>query len=74
MGEFDELHLDHDLNAIKSCRHPDTGREMTGYDVIVFLEWNPQFRPKKVILVTSNPAGRAKMVQALRRMYPEDYA
>jgi hypothetical protein len=73
LGPWDELYLDHDLNAIRGCLHPTTGREMTGYDVVCFLEENPQLRPKIVKLVTSNPSGRIKMVAALKKMYGEEY-
>jgi hypothetical protein len=71
LGHFDELYLDHDLCSVKTCEN--NGREMTGYDVVVFLEWNPEYRPGKVILVTQNPVGRQKMVEALKRMYGELY-
>jgi hypothetical protein len=59
---WDELYLDHDLGIYASD-------ERTGYDVLCWLEANPQFLPKKIILVTSNPVGRQRMQQALDKLY-----
>lgn len=60
---FDEIYLDHDLG----CFGAD-GREYTGYDVICWLEQNPDKIPKKFTLVTSNPVGRQRMQQVIDRM------
>jgi hypothetical protein len=72
MGPWDVLYLDHDLCAVRSC-FSDTGREMTGYDVVCFLEANPEFLPKRVVLVTANPVGRTKMVEVLKKFYGSEY-
>jgi len=53
--QWDLLLLDHDLNSYVD------GVEKTGYDIIVFLENNPQYMPKEIFLVTANPVGRARM-------------
>ena len=44
-GGWDLLLLDHDLASFD-----DDGRERTGYDVMCWLEENPQFLPGKVAL------------------------
>ena len=71
MGPWDCLYLDHDLNAIKNSWIND--REATGYDIVCFLEEHPDLRPAKVVLVTSNPTGRLKMVAGLKRIYGPEY-
>jgi hypothetical protein len=59
---FDVLYLDHDLG--------DEGvPEKTGYDVINFLEANPEYLPGKIVLVTSNPVGRQKMQVVIDKLY-----
>lgn len=57
---FDLLCLDHDLAS-----YSETGREMTGYDVMLFLEANPQYMPKNFLWVSANPVGRRNMQAAL---------
>lgn len=61
-GDVDHLFLDHDLGCF------DGGREWTGYDVMIFLEWfsldDPSILPKHLVLVTDNSVGRAKMQAA----------
>lgn len=70
MGPWDELHLDHDLGAIEP-QFNQHGGEYTGYSILCFLEENPQFLPKKVVLVTGNPSGRVRMEQLLKKLYPD---
>ena len=53
---FDLLCLDHDLSS-----YDETGRELTGYDIMVFLEQNPCHMPKDIFFVTANPVGRINM-------------
>jgi len=65
MDKFDLLYLDHDLASYD----PATNREYTGYDVVLFLEANPQFLPKDVQIVSSNPVGRQKMGAVLSHIY-----
>ena len=60
--KFDVLYLDHDLG--------DEDPRKTGYDILNFLENNPQFLPsQKIILVTSNPVGRIKMQALIKKLY-----
>ena len=61
---WDLVLLDHDLG----CFDLD-GYELTGYHVLCWLEMHPEFLPKKIILVTSNPVGRQRMQQVLRKLY-----
>lgn len=70
LGPWDELHLDHDLCAIEH-QSTDEGKELTGYHVLCFLEENPEYLPKQIILVTSNPSGRLRMEALIKRLYEE---
>ena len=67
MGPWDELRLDHDLGAVHMS-YNDTGKEMTGYDICLFLEENLDHRPRVIVLVTSNPVGKKKMETSLASM------
>ncbi len=62
--KWDVLLLDHDLAS-----WDDEGTELTGYKVMLFLEENPEYLPGKIILVTSNPVGRAKMQTVIDKLY-----
>jgi hypothetical protein len=59
---WDVLYLDHDLGD-------KSAREMTGYDVICFIEMNPDLKPGKVVPVTSNPVGRQRINQVIAKLY-----
>lgn len=59
-GNWDILYLDHDLGQ------PEP---KNGYKIMCWLEEHPEFLPKKIILVTSNPVGRQKMQAVLDRLY-----
>lgn len=61
MGPWQMLYLDHDLGD------PDPSK--TGYDIINFLEANPELLPDRIVLVTSNPVGRKKMQSVIDKMY-----
>lgn len=63
-GNVDTLLLDHDLACFD-----DEGNELTGYKVMLFLEENPEYLPKRIILVTSNPVGRAKMQTVVDKLF-----
>lgn len=63
-GPIDTLLLDHDLACFD-----DEGNELTGYKVMLFLEEHPEYRPSRVLLVTSNPVGRAKMQTVIDKIY-----
>ena len=67
LGPWDLVFLDHDLNTF----YPD-GKELTGYDIVKFLEQNPHLLPADVQLVSSNPPGRARMGQVLSKLYGRD--
>ncbi len=62
-GPWDVLYLDHDLGCFSE------GKEYTGYDVLCWIEAFPEFAPKKIELVTSNPAVRIKMLQTIEKIY-----
>lgn len=66
-GPWDILLLDHDLAS-----YEDDGRERTGYDVMVFLEQYPKFKPGRIEFVTSNPVGRQRMEMIRRKLYGEN--
>lgn len=71
---WDGLYLDHDLGACVKCmKEGKTGLycdcPKTGYDILCWLELNPQYLPKKIILVTSNPVGRERMKLVLDKLY-----
>lgn len=64
MEKFDLLYLNHDLASFD-----ENGREMTGYDIVLFLEENMQFLPLDVQIVSANPVGRQKMSAVLSSIY-----
>lgn len=63
-GKIDTLLLDHDLGCFD-----DEGNELTGYKVMLFLEEHPEYLPNRIVLVTSNPVGRAKMQTVIDKLY-----
>lgn len=63
-GEIDTLLLDHDLGC-----YDEEKNELTGYKIMVFLEAHPEYLPKRIILVTSNPVGRAKMQTVIDKLF-----
>lgn len=71
LGPWERLYLDHDLGSVES-QCSETGAELTGYHVLCFLEEHPEYLPKEVILLTSNAAGRLRMQQVLKKLYPDD--
>lgn len=66
-NKADCLYLDHDLGCFAE------GREFTGYDLLCELERAPLYYtlPSEIKLVTSNPVGRARMEQVIRKLYEE---
>jgi len=64
MACWDVLLLDHDLNSFEDPN--DAHSEKTGYDIMLFFEEFPEYLPKKIILVTSNPVGRDRMMASIR--------
>lgn len=65
-SKWDLLLLDHDLSSYVD------GKEKTGYDIMCFLERNPEYLPGKIKLVTSNPVGRYNMQMVIDRLYAEE--
>lgn len=76
-GKVEIASLDHDLAP---DHYPWSGVPLeqcsgTGYDVVVFLENNPEFLPPRGTRVHSmNPVGRARMEQVLARLYEQKLA
>lgn len=66
-GPWDLLVLDHDLG-----NYSEDGTELTGYDVVCWLEQNPQYLPKEIQLITANPVGRQRMRQVIERLYSKE--
>lgn len=72
-GEVEIASLDHDLSEEHypwNCSELPASGAKTGYDVILFLEANPQFWPPRGCRVHSaNPAGAVRMRQVIERHY-----
>lgn len=60
LGPWDQLLLDHDLGMLES-QYSETGRELTGMDILNFLEQNIELVPTEIQIITGNPAARPKM-------------
>jgi hypothetical protein len=60
-GPWDILYLDHDLGD------PDTKK--TGYNIVNWLERNPQYWPNAIQVVSSNPVGRQNIERVLTRYF-----
>ena len=63
--KWDELLLDHDLG--------DPDERKTGYGIMCWLEQNVQYIPRRIILITLNPAGRKNMLLVLRNFVAKGY-
>ena len=61
-GPWALLYLDHDLASFEG------EKEITGYDILCWLEEHPQYAPERIELVTSNPVGRGRMEMAIRNI------
>jgi hypothetical protein len=69
-GPWDMLYLDHDLGGARNNSYStDLNREMTGYDILCWLEEHREFLPKEIILVTDNAVGRQKMQPVIDNLY-----
>lgn len=67
-GKVTEASLDHDLS--EKATLGNWRGEKTGYDVVLFLEQNPQLWPKDGVKVHSmNPAGRERMQAVIDKYY-----
>lgn len=60
-GGWSVLYLDHDLG--------DPDPRHTGYDIICWIEANPDMKPDQIVLVTDNPVGRRKMQVVIDKLY-----
>lgn len=60
-GSWDLLLLDHDLG--------EEDERKTGYGIISWLESNPQYFPRMVQIVSSNPVGRTNIERVLQKFY-----
>lgn len=65
--QWDVLYLDHDLGDFTG----PNGSERNGYHIVCFLEANPEFLPKRIEVVSSNPVGRSNIAAVLGKFYPE---
>ncbi len=61
-GDIDVLFLDHDLSG---TGEPEPSGERTGYEVAEWLERNPRFQPKQIIVHSLNSVGRKNILAAL---------
>lgn len=64
-GPWGMLMIDHDLATFDK-----DGKEVTGYDILCWLEQNEEFLPHKIVILSSNPVGRANMqrvIDSIRR-------
>ena len=74
-GEVEEASLDHDLSEDQMVQGGFLGKVFedgkgTGYDVVCWLEENPQYWPKGGVVVHSaNPAGKERMIKVLDKIY-----
>ncbi len=57
------LYLDNDLGQIRK------NGEKSGYKVLCWLEENPQYLPKEIILVTQNPVEKIRMSKLINKLY-----
>lgn len=62
-GGWEVLYLDHDLADYSE------GVERTGYDVMCWIEVNPELKPGRIEIVSQNPVGRQKMDVVINKLY-----
>ena len=72
-GPWDVLYLDHDLGSFD-----ENNKEFTGYTIMCELEEAIMIKefpwielPKKIICVSSNPSGRKRIEQVIKKL--EEY-
>jgi hypothetical protein len=74
-GDVSIASLDHDLSEGQMVLGGYLGKiyedgQMSGYDVVLFLEQHPQYWPELGVRVHSaNPAGKARMEQVIIKWY-----
>ena len=66
---WDVLYLDHDLADFSG----PNGRELTGYDVLCFLEEFPEHLPGDIIIVSDNASGMQRMRMVIAKLYGRPY-
>ena len=67
-GDVDFASLDHDLSEEATLGNPKPG-ELTGYSVVCWMEENGVWPSRGVRVHSMNPAGKARMLQAIERKY-----
>ncbi len=65
----DNLSLDHDLG--QAAYLGDYEKEKTGYDVLLWLEQNPEYLPLSIIIHSMNPVGARRMKVVVDKLYRE---
>lgn len=61
--KWDLVLLDHDLGQFVNKV------EITGYDILLWLENNKEFLPKRIDCISWNLAGRQRIEQKVRELY-----
>lgn len=64
-ARWDVLYLDHDLGDFSG----PGGREMTGYDVMCWIEANPEHMPGEIVCVSDNASGRQRINLVINKLY-----
>jgi len=77
-GQVERASLDHDLTVEQMNSQiygmPLADGQKSGYDVVLWLERNPQYWPPFGCAIhSSNPAGRARMKQVTDRHYNKPF-
>lgn len=65
-GPWDVVYLDHDLASYVD------GVEKTGYDIMCWLEENPEYLPGKIECCSSNPVGKGRINVVINRLYKNE--
>lgn len=67
-GGISYVSLDHDLADLHYGG--DYGKEKTGYDVVLFLEENPEYVPERINIHSLNPVGVDRMRKVCEKIAP----
>lgn len=59
--KWDKLYLDHDLGTEENGK--------TGYDILCFLEENPQYLPGTINIISLNGSGIERMRLVINKIY-----
>lgn len=71
LKKWDVLLLDHDLSSFEDPKDGTT--EKTGYDIMLFLEENIEYIPKKIECVSSNPVGASRIKASIKYLQKKGY-